>query len=192
MKHENLLNYLDCKILVNLSTLPFITSDAPVVFYNQLMEKANNYVGATGFVAKGLQIFYPIHPRLMICLYDPQVYDFGKGCENCAGTESVEAINQLNALQFINCQSQLFFDDSISEEYIHKLNKEYYSYRGTKKNINKIVIQNDRKFFFTSAEEAHINLKLDTFQFKLDPDLFKDIICPLRHPTFQRPASSFT
>lgn len=191
-EHEHLLNFMDCKFLVNLSPIPFITSDAPVVFYNQLMEKANNYIAATGLVAKGLQIFYPIHPRLMICLYDPQVYDFGHGCTNSAGTESVEAINQLNGLQLINSQSQLFFDETISEEYIFKLNGEYNRYRGTKKNINKIVMQNDRKFFFTSAEEPHINLKLDVFQLKVNPNLFKDTICPLRHSTLQRSPSSFT
>ncbi len=185
-EHEHLLNFLDCKFLVNLSSLPFITSDAPVVFYNKLMEKASNYIGATGLVSKGLQIFYPIHPRLMICMYDPQVYDFGNGCTNCTGTESIEAINQLNGLQLINSHSQLFFDETISEEYIHKLKKEYYNYRGTKKNINKIIMQNDRKLFFTSAEEPHINLQLDAFQLKVDPELFKDTICPLRHSSFKR------
>ncbi len=83
IEHEHLLDFLDCKFLVNLSVLPFITSDAPVILYNQLMEEVESYIGVTGLVAKGLQIFYPIHPMLMICLYDSTVYDFGNGCANC-------------------------------------------------------------------------------------------------------------
>lgn len=108
IEHEHLLDFMDCRFLVNLSPLPFLTSDNPVIFYNQLMEKANSYAGATSLVTKGLQIFYPIHPRLMICLYDPKVYDFGKGSKNCIETESIEEIHQLNGLQFINSSSQLF------------------------------------------------------------------------------------
>ena len=54
IENEYLLNYLDCKFLVNLSLLPFITSDSPVILYNQLLEKAENYIGATGLVARGI------------------------------------------------------------------------------------------------------------------------------------------
>lgn len=187
IEHEHLLDYLECKFLVNLSLLPFITSDSPVIFYNQLMEQADNYMGATGFVAKGLQIFYPIHPRLMICFYDPIVYDFGKGNEDCSSTESIEEVHQLNGLQLANCKSQLFFDDLISEEYVIELCKHFEEYRGTSKNINRIINQEKRKFFLTSSEDIHIDLKLDFFKLKVDPNDFKNEITPLRHPSLERP-----
>ena len=80
------------------------------------MEKAGSYIGATGLVMKGLQVFYPIHPRLLNCLYDSGVYNLCGGSVNCCSTESTEEIHQLNALQFINSNSQLFFDEFISEE----------------------------------------------------------------------------
>jgi len=187
IEHEHLLDYLECKFLVNLSLLPFITSDSPVIFYNQLMEQADNYTGATGFVAKGLQIFYPIHPRLMICFYDSNVYDFGNGQENCCSTESIEEVHQLNGLQLINSKSQVFFDDLISEEYIKELCKHFEEYRGTRKNINKIIKQGTRKFFFSSSEEPHINLTLEFFKLKVNSENYKNDAGAVRHPSFVRP-----
>ena len=184
---EHLLDFLDCKFLVNLSPLPFITSDAPVVFYNQLMEQAGNYIGSTGLVAKGLQIFYPIHPRLMICLYDPNIYDFGNGCENCYGTESVEEIHQLNGLQLINSKSQIFFDEMISQEYISELYNNYCQFLGTAKKFNQIINSGNRKFIFIGSEDAHIDLNLDFYSLKKNPDYFKDMLAPLRHPSLKRP-----
>lgn len=188
IEHEYLLDFLDCKFLVNLSVLPFITSDAPVILYNQLMEQAGNYMGATGLVAKGLQILYPIHPRLMICLYDSNVYDFGNGCINCCSTESIEEIHQLNGLQLINSNSQLFFDDSVSEEYIKELLKHFEEYRKTAKNINRIINQGSRKFFLTSSEDAHIDLDLTFFKLKVNPNDYRNEITPLRHPSLKRPS----
>lgn len=192
IEHENLLNFLDCKFLVNLSLLPLITSDAPVIQYNQLMEQAGNYEGATGLSAKGLQIFYPIHPRLMICLYDSNVYNFGDNSVNCSSTESIEEIHQLNGLQLINCKSQLFFDEDISEEYIKELNKHFSEYRGKEKKINKIINNGQRKFLYMSSEDIGINLDLDFFKLKVNPNDYKDVMLPLRHPSFERPINSIS
>lgn len=186
IENEYLLNFLDCKFLVNLTLIPFVTSDAPVILYNQLLEQADNYMGATGFATKGLQIFYPIHPRLMICLYDPNVYEFGDGCDNCCSTESIEEVHQLNGLQLINCKSQLFFDDLISEEYIVELCKHFEEHRGTSKNINRIINHKNRKFYLASSENAQIDLSLDFFKLKVDPNDFRGEIAPIRHPSFTR------
>ncbi|EPL7676995.1 DUF4238 domain-containing protein [Elizabethkingia anophelis] len=187
IENEHLLDYLDCKFLVNYSLLPFITSDAPVVFYNQLMEQTENYMGATALVAKGLQIFYPIHPRLMICLYDSNVYEFGNNCDNYCSTESIDEVHQLNGLQLINSKSQVFFNDLISEEYIQELCKHFEEYRGTSKNINKIINRGNRKFFLTSSEDAHINLELDFFKLKVNPKDYKNDFESVRHSSFVRP-----
>lgn len=187
IKHEHLLGFLDCKFLVNLSLLPFITSDSPVILYNQLMEQADNYMGATALVAKGLQIFYPIHPRLMICLYDSNIYDFGNGCDDYCSTESIDEIHQLNGLQLSNCKSQLFFNESISKEYIEELCEHFEEYRKTSQNINKIINKGSRKFLFTSSEDIQINLDLDFFKLKIDPTDFREEFVPLRHPSLEHP-----
>jgi len=188
--HEDLLKYLECRFIVNLSEIPLITSDAPVVFYNQLMEAADNYISATALVAKGLQIFYPIHPRLIICLYDPIVYDLGNGCTNCCSIESMDEINRLNALQFINSEAQLFFDDLIPEEYIRELCTSYNDYRDSPKNINTIFNSNSKKYFFTASLDSQINLNLGCFRLLVNPKDFKKPIGILRHPSFNRPRIS--
>ncbi|MGK7392615.1 MAG: DUF4238 domain-containing protein [Candidatus Cyclobacteriaceae bacterium M2_1C_046] len=185
-EYEHLLNFLDYKFLVNLSPLSFITSDAPIIFYNQLMEKADTYMGSTALVAKGLQLFYPIHPRLMICLFDPKIYNFGKGCKNCYGTESWAEVHQLNGLQLINSKSQVFFDDTVSEEYISLLMNKFSDYRGSGKHINKVINWGERKFFLTSSEEAHIDLDLDFFTLKVKPESYTGQLTPLRHPSLER------
>lgn len=191
-EYEHLLNYLECKFVVNLSLLSFVTSDSPVVFYNQLMEKAESYMGATGLATKGLQIFYPIHPRLMICLYDPKIYNLGSDTEGCCSTESVTEIHQLNGLQFINCKSQIFFNDYISEEYIKELSNHYEDYKGKEIKINQIINRDSKKYFYLSSEDAKINLELDFFKLKVNPFDYKDEIAPLRHPSFERPIKSIS
>jgi len=186
VEHESLLGYLDCKFIVNLSELPLITSDAPVIFYNQLMEAAGNYIGATALVAKGLQIFYPIHPRLIVCLYDSNIYNLGNGCTNCCSTESVDEIHQLNALQFISSEAQLFFDDIISEEYIKELCSQYSEYRKEPRQINTVVKSGSRKFFLTGTKDPNINLNLDFFKILVDIKDYKNAVRLLRHPSFSR------
>ena len=152
------------------------------------MEKAGSYVGATGLVTKGLQVFYPIHPRLLICLYDSNIYNL---CDSviCCSTESVEEIHQLNALQFINSNAQLFFDEFISEEYIRELCSENEKYRTASCQVNRIIKQGARKFLFTSSEDAHIDLRLEFFRFRINPNDYKDEIAPLRHPSYKRPVN---
>lgn len=156
---EHTLDFLSCKFLVNLSDLPFITSDAPVVLYNQLMENCDNYVGATGLTSKGLQIFYPIHPRLMICLFDSNEYDYGT--TDCISTKLVEDSHQLNALQFINCNSQLFFNEYIEKDYLDLMIREYQPEKNGRKIINEFITTSDgRKFLYSSFEDSKIKLHL--------------------------------
>ena len=183
IENEKLLDFLDFGFVVNLSLLPFVTSDSPVVLYNQLMEKAGNYIGATGLVAKGLQVFYPIHPRLMICLYDSNVYEFNNGENDCGSTESIDEVHQLNSLQIINSDTQIFFNDFVNKEYAELLFEENESYRNDFKNINTIFTREGRNFFFMSSKDPHINLSLDFFKLKVNPKDFNREIAPLRHPS---------
>jgi hypothetical protein len=60
------------------------------------MEKKGLYLGSAALAVKGLQIFYPIHPRLMLVFYDPETYN--GDAPNCMKTESIQKVHQLNAL----------------------------------------------------------------------------------------------
>lgn len=186
IQRENLLSHLDIRFIVNLSELPFITSDSPIILYNQLMEAAGNYIGATGLVAKGLQIFYPIHPRVMICLYDPLVYNVGNSCKNCCEIDSADEVHQLNSLQFINSESQLFFDDRITQEYIEYLVEHNECLKGKSNNMNKFIYRDGKKFLFTATLGVPINLKLKSIKLIANIEEFQTKICPLRHPSLER------
>lgn len=70
---------------------------------------------------KGLQIFYPINPRACLLFYDNEVYDIKANNLDLVGTEDAEDINQLNLLQFLNSDQNLYFDERISSEYMENL-----------------------------------------------------------------------
>jgi len=57
IQHHPLLLDLKWKLLKAAPPFEFITSDNPVVFYNQIMN-FRNFGSNTGFSAKGLQIFF--------------------------------------------------------------------------------------------------------------------------------------
>jgi hypothetical protein len=177
---EYLLNFLSCKFIVNLSLLPFISSDAPVVMYNQFMEQKELYIGATSLAVKGLQIFYPIHPRLMICLYDPKIYSCGDN-SSCISTDLVEDVHQLNAMQYINSNSQLFFNDYVTKDYIHNIINFYCEYKKKPKPVNEIIKAGKKDYLFLSFEDAHIDLKLSFFNI-INSKNTENKVAPLRHP----------
>ena len=131
--------------------------------------------------------YYPIHPRLIVCLYDSHVYNLGNGCINCCSTESIKEIHQLNALQFINSEAQLFFDDMISEEYIKELCRQYNEYRKEPIHVNTLINSGSRKFFFKATKDPNINMNLDFFKILVNPKDYKNRIVPLRHSSFTRP-----
>jgi Protein of unknown function (DUF4238) len=130
-KFYYLLEFLTCKLMVNLSYLPLITSDAPVITYNRFLEKKKITIGAHGLPAKGLQIFLPIHPRMMVCLFDPAVYNYGEAEQYCITTESEEEIHQFNILQYLNSKDQLFFNEFATEEYVKFLDLNFKEVKST-------------------------------------------------------------
>jgi hypothetical protein len=110
------------KLLINNTTKPFITSDHPVVLYNQFMEHRNKFGSSTGLSAKGLQIFFPLNPTCCLICFDYATYKVGgrslKSVQIAVSEEDVEA---LNILQVANAGGQLFFGNSVSEKYIRQL-----------------------------------------------------------------------
>lgn len=86
----------------------------------------------------------------------------------------------------------MFFDDLISEEYVVELCEHFEEYRGTSKNINRIMNHESRKFYLTSSEDVQIDLSLDFFKLKVNPNDFKDEIAPVRHPSFTRSKESIS
>jgi len=138
IEHSYLMSHLEVKSIVNLSQLPFITSDNPITTYNMWMEQLGSYDGATGLAVKGIQIFVPICPRLTYCFYDPYIYDFGDPNKGTVATESEADVHQLNALQYLFSDTQLFFDDKTLSEYIKDLVHKANPYRVSERSYSRI------------------------------------------------------
>jgi hypothetical protein len=120
-KHVVILSDLHCKLLRNQTQLSFITSDNPVIQYNQFLEQKTEEKSITGFAMKGLQVFVPISSLLMLMLYDSQVYYVGSRKRKIVDITEPKEISQLNVLQFMNCCANVYGNEYLSETYVQKL-----------------------------------------------------------------------
>lgn len=113
----NDLNYL---ILDNESELDFVFSDAPVVYLNPFMERFKEK-GIAGTLSKGLIVAYPISNRLLILLFESQVYSFDPLFskiidKNKTLKADIELVKYFNYLQFLNAESCVYSNQKESLE----------------------------------------------------------------------------
>lgn len=113
---------LQYKLIVNNTKQPFITSDFPVVKYNQFLESKKWPHGKTAYGNLGLQIFIPLNPSTMVMFYDSAIYKVGFKKQNIIYVDHKQDIDQLNILQAVNCFETLFFNDLTTEHYLEQLN----------------------------------------------------------------------
>lgn len=112
---------LEFKILTNSTNKPFITSDFPIVKYNQYLELKKWIGSKSGYSLDGLQIFIPITSELILVFYDSSIYKAGfKKQKNINITEESD-VNSLNILQFVNCLGTIYFNERANESYIRYL-----------------------------------------------------------------------
>lgn len=116
---------LEMKLLNNKTDREFVTSDNPVAKYNQFMELRGWPGGHYGWANIGLQVFFPISPSLCLVLYDKDVYRFGPKRRYFIEIERTEDIDQLNALQLISVNRNLYFSHGVREDYIKHLHQQY-------------------------------------------------------------------
>lgn len=117
---ENIFD-LDFKLIINQTETSFISSDFPIVKYNQFLENKNWSHVKVGYVTVGLQIFLPISPTLGIVFFDPNIYKVGFKRKRYLEISNKNDIDSLNTLQIINCLETLYFNENIKEDYIRNL-----------------------------------------------------------------------
>ena len=96
----------------------FLTSDNPAFKYNQYCEEIQ-YQGTTGAKQRGLQIFVPVSPRLLLILYDREVYDlrfFDRFSRKSKAAQS--DVDSLNKMQLISADENVYFSNWEQLEYI--------------------------------------------------------------------------
>jgi hypothetical protein len=99
---------LRVKILVNKTNKSFITSDNPVAKYNQFMERMRQETYGLG--AQGLQIFFPLSPRIGVMYYDPKCYKLGCKKKEYVELDQEKDIDELNKLTACNSDEVLYYD----------------------------------------------------------------------------------
>lgn len=107
----------------------FFTSDDPVVFYNQYLERKRSPMSSTGLATKGLEILCPISPRHYIMYYDGGVYDLSRGCCESVAVADNHDVLHLNKLQMINCDENIFCHEHPSEAHLKFLSRRCRNYR---------------------------------------------------------------
>ncbi len=112
----NAVSDLKCKLLINKTKAPFITSDHPVIKWNQFLNQRKYPEPRTGLAMKGLKLLFPISPNIILAYYDSEIYSLGD--EDII----VEIFNSrdvwiLNFIQSINCHEIVFFNQEIDETY---------------------------------------------------------------------------
>lgn len=125
IKNYPILLDLGYKLLKNNTSEEFVTSDNPVVKYNQLFSfrtTGNN----SGLATKGLQMFFPISPDKLIVLYDNVVYRLGNDTKSVVEANNKQDVYNLNMLQMCSCEENIYFrDNSLNIQALHKKAKPY-------------------------------------------------------------------
>jgi hypothetical protein len=93
----------------------FLTSDNPAFKYNQYCEGVRHF-GVTGTRARGLQIFLPLSPQLLLMFYDAGVYKVGTRRRAQVVQATQSDVFALNRLQFMNAQDNIFYHDRQVED----------------------------------------------------------------------------
>lgn len=87
---------LEFKVLVNRTSIPFITSDNPVCRYNQFFEGHKRY--HSGLNSTGELLYYPLSPLFAVIYYDRNVYKTKYRKRNYLDITDESDVNHLNGL----------------------------------------------------------------------------------------------
>ena len=120
---------LDYKLLVNKTNVPFVTSDFPVVKYNQFLEELKWPYSKSGYGTVGLQIVVPLNHKLLILFFDSNIYKAGDKKSFCLNVDEVKDVDSLNVLQFLNCFKTIYFDEKCQHAYVNKLYSRSKNYK---------------------------------------------------------------
>lgn len=183
-----MLDFLSCKLIVNNTTVPFITSDHPVVKYNQFMEIKKRTQATTGLAIKGLQLFFPLSPRLLLVFFDEFVYKLDtRNTETISITEAID-VHELNALQIINCNECIYCGNNIDLTYLKQLREKYKALKEKAvqfSHMQKPELGSNHGLLINSEYNAQLNLNLSFIKLTKKAKQYQlgNSMLHLRHPS---------
>lgn len=153
---------LKCKLLLNETSVEFVTSDNPLVLYNQLLS-FRQPTGNTGLASKGLQVFLPIDSNKTLLFYDNQSYSVGTKNKPIVKITSPKDVYELNTLQMTSAYKNLYYEN-VDFDMIKLFRKASPFRRQQKSRMSEFSrkgTKNSQEFLIAmSKEDVRTNLKL--------------------------------
>ncbi len=161
---------LDLKyvLLANKTEVDFVTSDNPVVLYNQLFSSQNDS-SSTGFSYKGLQIFLPISPKSTLVFYDSNAYTVDIDGSATIDVTLLDDVHELNTLQMCSALNCVYFQDrSTDVELLYRTASQFRRQEKGRLNVFHGDETKDGKeeIIEMSREQIRTNLTLTFIQIK--------------------------
>lgn len=102
-------------LIINESSVNFITSDVPVAKYNKWFIE-REYRHPCGFGHVGMQCFLPLSPKVCFCLYDDSVYNNQYGKKDRIRLYQEHAVMELNRMFIANAYSEIYYQKDTKEK----------------------------------------------------------------------------
>lgn len=171
---NDIIKDLNIHFLINKTKDEFISSDSPVVRYNQFFEYKKYIESGLGFNNLGLQLFLPISSKICMIIYDSKIYQLNKSSSTNIINE--KDIFSINKLQCLNCLENLYFMNT-DVEYIKKLltsslkQREEFIPKTSSGNMiykydNHFIKKDNSKIVLFQQEKSNIGLKINGLKIK--------------------------
>lgn len=143
----------------------FITSDNPVVLYNQYLEE-RNYASNTGLQSIGLQMFFPLSPDCLLLCFDSWIYGIKPCNQRTIKIARSTDLRKINELQLLNAVENIYFNPFMSEGKV--INKTFNKIREKRRShtinlcswVQKADEGHDREFLGLFREDVKNDLEL--------------------------------
>ena len=149
-------------LLINNTGIHFVTSDNPVVLYNQYCEGVKGF-GTTGLASRGLQIFLPLSPNHILLLYDSKIYKVDDRAARITLLTDADDVNMLNLLSAANADKVLLFSEWNEEGVIRQMVQRAKKYRrGEDATVEEFISDDDpnRSLIHFSYQSLNVGLEL--------------------------------
>jgi hypothetical protein len=141
VKNFHVLSNLHMHLFINRSPEHFITSDNPVVLYNQFCEGVRSQ-GVLGWACAGIQVMLPLSPTHLLILYDPTIYRIpAKDGAGHSTLTKLADVKSLNALQILNANRSIYFCDETQSDILLWQVGQLARKRSRKRNV---LVQSER------------------------------------------------
>lgn len=160
---------LSIVLLHNTTNRQFVTSDCPVVRYNQLFI-ARDYFRPYGYGHIGFQCFLPISPEFCLVLYDSVVYECKNLRESVIRINAPDQIIELNKLFVENSRQALYFNNKEREWIIRRMVEKK---NDTSQKFANGVLGNEKQGYLLFHSLDCVKKRIKLPQFVINPDFLR-------------------